>query len=450
MLKRLSISLVFAITFIALGSTISNAQSAPVSGKIELKKADGTVVPVEGALVEVFRTDIKSSGPADKTDKKGQFSFAGLQLGATFVISVSAPGAAPTYQPNIKPGMDNLKLTLSEGDGRRLTPDEVRQAVAQGATQGGGQTELTAEQKKAQAEYEKQKAEVESKNAKIVEETKIIEASLKDGNAAFTAKDWNLAISKYDEGINANPTFAGSAPILMNNKGTALRQRAVETYNKNVKSTDQAVKIEAMGKVKADLSASVDTFNASWGILKAAQPTDFSDPKLKQDQIATALNGAKESFRMMAKTDQADPAKIEIAKTMIPEYIAIEVDTLKKGDAQTVLGDVYRVTADFDNAIVEYRKAIEIAKDSPDALAGLGLSLVNVGIIAKDEGDRTKSKPLSDKGLQQMQEGLNFLGVFTQVAPDTHPLKASVKETTDYLSAQSLTPQKVAPARKRP
>ncbi|MCV4873056.1 carboxypeptidase-like regulatory domain-containing protein, partial [Escherichia coli] len=65
-----------------------------------MKKADGTVVPVQGALVEIFRTDIKSSGPADKTDKKGVFNFAGLPLGATYVISVSAPGAAPQYLPN--------------------------------------------------------------------------------------------------------------------------------------------------------------------------------------------------------------------------------------------------------------------------------------------------------------------------------------------------------------
>lgn len=83
MIKKLSISFVFTITAIVFGGVAVQAQSAPVSGKVELKKTDGTIVPLEGAMVEVFRTDIKSSGPADKTDKKGQFSFAGLQVGAT-------------------------------------------------------------------------------------------------------------------------------------------------------------------------------------------------------------------------------------------------------------------------------------------------------------------------------------------------------------------------------
>ena len=426
----------FVIATLFSASTAVVAQTAPISGKIELKKADGTVVPVEGALVEVFRTDIKSSGPADKSDKKGQFSFAGLAVGATFVVSVSAPGAQPTFLPGVKPGMENIKLTLSEGDGRRLSPDEVRQAATQSASGGGQPRELTAEEKKQQAEFEAKKKEVESKNAKIQQENQIIEASLKDGNAAFQAKNLDLAVAKYDEGINANPDFAGSAPVLMNNKGAALRERAVKTYNENVKSTDASVKVAAFGKVRADLAMAAETYSKSHTILKNAQASDISDPNIKTEQTNTALRGAFDTFRLMALTEQVDETKIDIAKTLLPEYIAIETDAAKKEQAKLILGDLYRVTGNADNAVAEYRKALETSPDSIDAMAGLGLSLVNAGYISNNK--------------EQLQEGANYLQKYASAAPDGHKYKADALGLIESLKTeQKIQPQKVAPARRR-
>ena len=84
------------------------AQTSPVRGKIELKKTDGTTVPVADAVVEPFRTDAKGKSPSAKTNKKGEFSFAGLQVGQIFVLSVSAPNIKPALLPNVKAGMENL------------------------------------------------------------------------------------------------------------------------------------------------------------------------------------------------------------------------------------------------------------------------------------------------------------------------------------------------------
>ena len=435
MIRKISILSIFVIAAVFSASATAFAQTAPVAGTIEMKKADGSVAPVEGAMVEVFRTDIKSSGPAAKTDKKGQFSFAGLTIGAEYVLSVSAPGASPTYQPGVKPGMDKLKISLTEGDGRRLTADEVRQAMAQLGGAGGG--EMTPEQKKALAEYEKQKQEVEAKNAKILKENEIIEASLKDGNAAFTAKNFDIAVAKYDEGINANPTFAGSAPVLMNNKGAALRERAVINFNQNVRSTDVSAKVAAFAKVKADLGEAADTYNKSLTILKSAAAGDISDPKMKEQQIATALRGLFDTFRLMSMTEQVDETKIDIAKTALPEYIAVETDAAKKEQAKMILGDLYRVTGDADNAIAEYRKALEGSPDNLDALAGLGLSLVNAGYINNNK--------------EQLQEGANYLQKYASAAPDTHKYKADALGLIESLkSEQKIQPQKVStPARRR-
>lgn len=414
------------------------AQTAPVTGRVELQKADGSKVPVEGALVEVFRTDIKSSLPSDKTNKKGEFSFAGLPLGATFVLSVSAPGAKPGYMPNIKAGAEKLLLTLSEGDGKRWTEAEIREAIAGGAaaTNTGTSTkELTEAQKKEQAEFEKKKAEVEAKNAKALKNNEVIQKALTDGNAAFNAKNYDLAITKYEEGVAAEPDFAGSAPVLLNNKGASLTARAVDTFNKNAKATDQAARVEANGKVKKDLADAADSYNRSWTILKAAQPGDIADPKVLESNKLSALKGAKEAFRLMAATEQVDATKTEIAKTLIPEYVALETDAAEKSKAQTTLGDVYRVAGDFDNAIVEYRKALELSANNADALAGLGLSLFASG----EATDSTEKK----------QEGLNYMQKFTEVAPATHKLKDDVASVVEYLKSQKLAPQKVTSSKKK-
>lgn len=432
MFRRVHLSLVSVIAAVCFFTVTSVAQNAPVSGRVETKKADGTVVPIEGAMVEVFRTDIKAGGPSTTTDKKGNFSFAGLLSTGSYVVSISAAGFTPTYFPGIKPGTksDNFLFTLTEGDGRRLTPDEVREAAAAGS---GG---LTAEeQKKKKAEYDKQVAEVTSKNAKIEQETTIIQASLKDGNAAYTAKDWDLAISKYNEGINANPTFAGSAPVLMNNKGAALRERAVATYNLNVKATDVSVKVAAFTKVRTDLGEAADAYHKSWTILQTAQATDIS-PEIKTTQSATAVRGATDTFRLMAQTEQVDETKIEVAKAVVPEYMTIETDAAKKEQAKLILGDLYRVTGDADNAIVEYKKAIDASPDNLDALAGLGLSLVNAGYINDNK--------------VQLQEGANYLQKFASAAPDSHKYKADALGLIESLKTeQKIAPQKVTPAKRR-
>ena len=75
--------------------------TAEITGRVELKKADGTTEPFEGALVEVFRIDQKGGGLSDKTDKNGNFAFAGVALGGTYVLSVSGTGIGPALSQNL-------------------------------------------------------------------------------------------------------------------------------------------------------------------------------------------------------------------------------------------------------------------------------------------------------------------------------------------------------------
>ena len=419
MLRRLGFIAVFAFAVLFVGSVPAFAQVGPVSGTVELKDADGNVKPLEGALVEVFRSDMNAGGPSDKTDKNGRFSFAGVQLGGTYILSVSGPGAAPQILPGIKAHTEGLKFTLLPGDGKHPTEEEVRAAAAQPSSPTG---EMSEEEKKAQADHEAKVKEVEEKN-------KIIEASLKSGNEAFNAKNYDLAVTKYDEGINADPNFLGSAPILLNNKGIALRIKAVDTFNTGVKATDPGEKAAAMESVQKDFSLSFQSFYKAWRLLSDNQPGSVSAEDIKTQQVR-AMDGARETMRLMAQTEKVDPAQIDNAKIMTTEYAATESDAAKKAAAKVALGDLYRITGDSAAAIGVYREAIGLERGNIDAMAGLGLSLFADGAA---EDDRAK-----------MQEGLNYMQAFTEKAPDTHRLKSSVRESIDYLKTDlKMTPQKM-------
>ncbi len=438
MFRKSLISLIVAGFVVFVGNVAIFAQSAPVSGTVESVQADGKRVPVEGALVEVFRADIKSSSPPAKTNKKGEFSFAGLQAGPTFILSLSAPGMSPTYLPGVKAGQERLLITMIAGDGRKLSEDEARaEAAKPKAAAGTAPVPDSAEMKKAKAEYDAKVKEVEEKNKKALQTNEIITAALKAGNEAFAAKNMDLAIAKYDEGIAADPTYVGSAPIFYNNRGVALRSRAVDTYNAGIKATDVSQKIENMNKTRKDFADASSGYLNSWNVLKNAPASDITDRANYDSNKLGTLRGATEVFLMAVRTEQVDPAVIEAAKVLIPEYQSVETDPAKKAAASLAFADLYRVAGDSDNAIVAYKAILETTPDNQDAMLGAGLSLVNIGYI---NNDKTK-----------MQEGANLLQKFASVAPDTNKFKADAVALIDTLKKeQNVTPQKVAtPAKKK-
>ena len=431
------------IALFLIGSTAVFAQTtAPVAGRIELKDADGKVTPVEGALVEVFRTDVKSKFPTDTTDKKGGFSFAGLPLGAVFVLSISGPGISPDIIPNIKAGMDKLVINVKPGDGKKWTEAEVRAALANPG--GGNQTgELTAEQKKKQEEIEKQRAEITSKNEKIKSQTATVQKALDEGNAAYTSKNYDVAIAKFEEGFQANPDYVGSAPVLLNAKAQALRLRAVNVFNADGSNKDVNVKTAALAKVQQDLAEALDAYNKAMTIIKTAPAADVNDPKNNETNKLNALNGAKETLRIMSITRQVDTSKTDIAKGLMADYLTVETDQGKKTEAQRYLGDLYLSAGDSENAIAEYKKVLGMNANDADALAGIGLSLVNMAYITQ-EGDTSKNIPADPaKSKEQFQEAANYLQKFIEIAPADHKLLASVKESiADLKNTQNVAPTK--------
>lgn len=413
----------------AIGSVPAFAQTAPVNGTVEVANKDGSFSPVVGALVECFRTDIKGSLPAAKTNAKGQFSFAGLQLGWTFILSVSGPGITPSYVSNIRGGQEKILITVQPGDGTKMLEDDVRKAAtSKKAVADTPQPQNTEEMKKAQAEFEGKKKEVEDKNKKASQANEITARAIKEGKEAMDAKNYEVAIAKYQEGFAADPEFVGSAPIFLLNKGVAHTARAVETHNASVKMTDATEKVAAAGKVRQDLLDAVQGYQLALAIQKKAPAADIVDKANFDATRISLLRSAADALRRSVDTERVDAAIIEIAKALIPEYLAAETDSARKLTISLVLPDMYRIQGDSENAIAGYKQMLVASPDNPDALVGAGLSLVNLGFINDDK--------------LKLQEGANYLQKFVSVAPDTHKLKVSAADSIKYLKEQNITPVK--------
>ena len=427
MFRKNYLTFLLAAALFFVGSTTAFAQSNMARGIVELKKADGTSVPLADVVIDVYRTDIAGKLPSGKTNKKGEFTMLGFLPGARYALAVSAPNVRADVFPNIKAGDESLTITVVEGDGKRLGEEEVRQLLAN-TPKNAQSGELTAEQKKQQEEQAKQLAKYEAEKKKVDNINEVVNRSLSEGSKAFNEKNYDLAIVKYDEGINADPDFEGSAPVLLNNKATALVNRAIEKYNAALKG-DPSGKAAALELVKKDLNDAVAASNKSLQILKTAASTDPKAQKAygieKNRAYQNSISGYSRMFSM-----NVDSSKGKEALTALEEYSALETDAAQKAKWQLLLADGFRQAGDSPSAVVAYRKVMESSPENPDALAGLGLSLFSVGAGKVPEDTA------------QMQEGLNLMQRFSEVAPETHPLKSSVKEVVDYLKTKQLTPQK--------
>src|ERR1043165_1525972 len=166
----------FLLSFVAavmllLSSVGASAQTGQLFGQVTIKQADGSVVPVAGALIDVYRTDIPAKYNT-KTDKKGNFMFAGLPFVGTYVIAASAPNAAPSVIGGVKAGREvNYKLELAPGDGKRFTDAEAKASSGGG---GGSNSAAGDAPKESDADRKKREALI-AENAKITESNKKIE-----------------------------------------------------------------------------------------------------------------------------------------------------------------------------------------------------------------------------------------------------------------------------------
>ena len=112
----------------------------------------------------------------------------------------------------------------------------------------------------------------------------------------------------------------------------------------------------------------------------------------------------------------------------------MEIDPAKKAKGQIDMAQMALDAGAADKALVEFRAILATQPDNPEANLGAGLALYAGG----------------DK--EKYQEAANYLQHFSDVAPDTNPMKADVKAIlTELKNTEKIVPEKTKPAtRKKP
>ncbi len=431
-----------AALLVAAFSVGAAAQTATFEGKVMLEQADKTVVPLQGATVHFVRTDIKQDLGIVKTDKNGKYVRVGVPFVGTYTLLISAPNSTPAYQLDVRPGQRPVNdFTLYPGDGRAVTLEEARaNAAASGkpAPAGASPTDVANAKKKA-AEMAAEIERVNKENARAAEFNAKVPEILKAGNEAYAAKNYDMALAKYDEGIAAAP----EEHVFYQNKAVVLTGRGTDKYNAAFKTKDNAAKEAA----RAELKTAVDSAEKAVALFRAkqtkGQPPAAGAPvageKKLGDELA-ALNVRADAYRLALLTyTQVDN---EAAAKAIEEYVNAEPDANKKNKMQAALGEALLNAGKVDESIAKFRQILASNPGNVDAMRGLGISLA------------AKATPEDPAPLV---EAVKMMEMFTEKAPADHKqkpevaamaeeLKGSIKEYSNKPQAQ----EKARPARRRP
>ena len=380
-----------------ISATGGAAQTSQLAGKVTLRQADGSVVPVQGAQVDIYRTDWKGEYHT-KTDKKGAFIHAGLPYIGVYTIAVSAPGAKPTFVNGIRVAQQTEQsFELQPGDGSRLTLEQI-----------AGETD---KERAEREELERKNREIEETNRKITAANEIGVRTLRAGNAALNAGRVEEAIAQYREGLAARP----DEPALLANLSEALRRRGDGLY-------DAALKSSPPDKAGMD-AARKDWQDAAASSAKALEVINTASPnQVNNSNKLVALN-----VRVLVLTriaTKVDNTQVSEAWEAHQAYIAVETDPAKKAKSRSEALQMLFDAKATDLAIEETRKVLDAEPNDLTANRVLGLALLASG----------------DK--ENYQEAADRLKRYVDLAPDTDPLKRYVKEALELLmSEENIKPR---------
>ncbi len=427
---------------VASASLTAVAQVGELRGHVWMQQADGQKVPLADAQIDVFRTDM-SAKYNTKTNKKGEFVFAGLPFIGVYTVAASHPTATPNFVPGVKAGRDiPVEFTLTPGGGKRLTFEEIKGAGGGSPTPPAatGGSAPSAEDKAKMEELRKKNAEIEASNKKITEANEVIGRTFKAGNDALQAAGaaskannsdeavakYTAAVAQYDEGLAADP----EQPAILTNKAVALKGRGVERFNSTVRSKtlDDAGRTAGLQTAKEDFKAAAEAATKAVTLIKAqTAPTEAAELQRFNGNKYAAMLTQAESMRLYVS--KGDPTQADAGLTAYKDYLAVETDPAKKAKAQLDMAQMLLDAGAADKALMEFRSILEANPNSPEANLGAGLAVYA-------SGDKAK-----------FQEAANFLQKFVEVAPDNNPMKDDAKAIlTELKNSENVTPEKTKPA----
>ncbi len=441
MFPRYLFLIIGSITLVVMTAVAALAQSGELRGHVTLTQADGQKVPVAEAFIDVYRTDLPGKYNT-KTNKKGEFVFAGLPYIGTYTVVVSHPTARPTWQANIKVGRNiDYAFEVTPGDGQRPTFEDIKAVAARtgDAAPADAGRESAADKAKREEMLAKNK-EIEESNKKAEATNAIINRTFKAGNDARAAKNWDEAIRQYDEGLVADPEQSA----LMTNKALALKSRGVDRYNAAITSKDDASRATGLAAAQSDFKAAAEAVNKAADLLKKSQPSAgaTTDPAEQQRQASNRLaTYAARAEVMRLFVTKADQTKTEEGLTAYQEYLAVETDPVRKAKGEHDLAQMLFDANAFDKALVQYQKILESNPDDLAALLRSGQALFNIGASSSDGSSKAK-----------YQEAANYLARYIEKAPDSESvMKEDAKQILEAMQQQeNVKPEKTpAPARRR-
>jgi len=408
-----------AIAIIFLASVVSG-QTGAVEGTVKVKAEDGSKKPVAGALVDIYRMDIKGHWDV-KTDKSGHYVRLGIPLTGDYIFVASGPGMTPTWITGIHiTQAPTVDIVAEAGDGHTLTLEQVLQARG-GAPAGGG----TAPPSISSADRAKLEAAQKEQAAKAKEGQEMqagfdqARTHYNTGVELMKANNFQNALSEFELATTVDPSKHAAMKLLAYKANANLAethyQIGVDLFNKKQRPEAKAHFEAAVAAVKKALAL-------------AASDTAENNPSLNSDLIVYYNILGKNAMLLVEYYGAAD-----IVDATVKELDKAEaLDTANKNKWGAMKADLYRSGGRTDEAVAAYKKALAADANNFDALYGLGLTL-----IASSER-------------AQIQEGANTLAEFLVKAPATDKRVPIVKSSLEELkNGLKIEAEKPAPSRRK-
>lgn len=423
MISRMMKRAVSLCALMLLAATFAHAQTAQIEGTVKLKAEDGTEKPVVGAMIDIYRTDIKGQWDV-KTDKAGRYLRLGLPVTGTYLVAVSGPGIQPTWFTNVrlneKPIVD---FNVTPGDGSRLTKEQIQTIIAErkaGGGSGGQPTVSSADRAKAEAAKKEYEAKVkESQELQLNFDQ--LRARYNKGIELKNASNYQAALSEFEAAAVADPTKHAAFAELVHK---ANAQLAEANYQLGVEAFNQGKRDEA----KPHFEKAVSAIQKAITVASNPSPSDSSGAAAQGGAELIAYYNILSKNALLLVEHYGAANLIESTGQAFDKVQALDAPNKGKWAAQKA--DLYRFAGRTEDAAAAYKAILATDPNNVDALYGLGLTLI----------------ASTEKAV--IQEGTNALADFVSKAPATDKRMPAVKEALEAVkNAYKIEAEK--PSRRR-
>lgn len=397
-------------------------QTGPMEGTVKIKGEDGNLKPVQGAVVDIYRTDVRGKWEV-KTDKSGHYVYLGLPLVGTFIVVASGPGMEPTWKNNVRiTQTPEVNIEARPGDGSKLTLEQVQAQITQMKSGRGSST----------APSPGDRARIEAAQKAQDEQKKQSEALQASFDAAKDHYNQGIELKKVNNLEGALSEFEQAAAV-----DTGKHAAFVELSHKanaNVAETHYQIGVDLFNQkkrpdAKSHFEKAVDAINKA--ITVAAG--DTKNPNINNELLVYYDILAKNTKLLVEFYDVPQAAADRIDAVLPALNQAESLDPANKTKWVLIKAEMYRAAGRSDEAVAAYQSVLTGDPNNVDAIYGLGLTY------------------LSSFEKEKLQQSANYFADFIAKAPPADKRVADAKETLASLKSDfKVEAEKPQQRRRRP